>query len=235
MSHSLAWHPGSMKLSFEECAFDGETREVSRRGVVVALSPKAFALLELLISNRPNAVSKARIHEELWPEIHVSEGNLANLVMELRSGLGDDAERPRIIRTLPRFGYAFCADADPVSQTASSPAANPGLAHRLIWGRREIALRAGENLIGRDEAAVVWIDDTSVSRRHARILIDQNGAASLEDLGSKNGTLLKNRRIRRATTLSDGDELRFGSASMKFRVLRSTGSTLSNVKETRSR
>jgi DNA-binding winged helix-turn-helix (wHTH) protein len=223
-----------MKLSFEECAFDGETREVSRRGGVVALSPKAFALLELLISSRPKAVSKARIQDELWPATHVSEGNLANLVMELRSGLGDDALRPRIIRTLPRFGYAFCANADQGSQTANSPSAAPGLAHRLIWGRREIALNSGENRIGRDQHAVVWIDDTSVSRRHARIVIDEGGAANLEDLGSKNGTLLNNRRIRRATPLSDGDELRIGSASMTFRVLRSTGSTLSNVKETRS-
>ena len=45
----------------------------------------------------------------------------------------------------------------------------------------------GENLIGRDREALVWIDDESVSRRHARISIDEAGA-SIDDLGSKNGT-----------------------------------------------
>ena len=57
----------------------------------------------------PKAVSKADIHSRLWPDIHVSEPNLGNLVVELRAALGDDARRPRIIRTVARFGYAFGA------------------------------------------------------------------------------------------------------------------------------
>ena len=67
--------------------------------------------------------------------------------------------------------------------------------YRLIWGNREVALAPGENLFGRDEDAVVWIDDALVSRRHARIVIDETGAV-LEDLGSKNGTYLRGRESR---------------------------------------
>lgn len=218
----------TMKVTFEGCVFDSHTRQVSREGKVVALSPKAFALLEILIRDRPKAVSKEEIHGSLWPSTFVSEGNLANLIGELRSALGDHARRSRIIRTVARFGYAFCADADEVEARSSSRA--PGAAYRLIWGRREIALNSGENLIGRDESAVVWIDDESVSRRHARITIGKDGA-TLEDLGSKNGTYLKGRKIRGAAPLGDKDALKIGPARMVFRVLRRTGSTLSSMKQ----
>lgn len=222
-----------MKLTFEGCVFDSDTREVSREGAPIPLSPKAFALLGILVRERPRAVSKEEIHRELWPGTFVSEANLANLIMELRTALGDQARRPRIIRTVARFGYAFCAASRPLGadESGSSPTRpEADAAYRLIWGRREIALHPGENRIGRDQEAVVWIDDESVSRRHARIMIEENGAASLEDLGSKNGTYLKGKKVRGAAPLSDRDELTIGSASMTFRVLRSTGSTLSNVK-----
>ena len=64
----------------------------------------------------------------------------------------------------------------------------------MIWADREIALRTGENIIGRDEESVLWIDHALVSRRHARILIGESEAL-LEDLGSKNGTFLRGERI----------------------------------------
>jgi DNA-binding winged helix-turn-helix (wHTH) protein len=218
-----------MRLSFDGCAFDSGTREVSRNGRPVPLSPKAFTLLEILIANRPKAVAKAKIYEELWPATHVSESNLANLVMELRTALGDEARKPRIVRTVARFGYSFCADARAAEERAAV-ALSGGVAYRLIWGRREIALDSGENLIGRDRDAVVWIDDESVSRRHARIVIDEQGAV-LEDLGSKNGSYLRGAKIAAAAPLSDRDAMKIGPASMVFRVLRRTGSTLSSIQD----
>ena len=59
---------------------------------------------------------------------------------------------------------------------------------RLISGDRGVALSPGENLLGRDEAAVVWMDDARIWRRRARIVIDESGA-ELEDLKSRNGTM----------------------------------------------
>ena len=139
-----------MRLRFGDCVFDADTREVSRGDQSVTVSPKAFALLELLIEVRPGAVSKADIHERIWPGIHVSEANLANLVVELRAALGDNARRPRIIRTLPRFGYAFRAAARPERSAREGPVGRSDRAYRLVWGRREISLEPGANLIGRD-------------------------------------------------------------------------------------
>jgi hypothetical protein len=212
-----------MRLGVGDCVFDSNTREVVREGRAVPLSPKAFALLELLVRRRPDAVSKDEIHEHLWPKVFVSPANLANLVVELRAALGDNARKPRFLRTVSRFGYAFAAD--PVGAPSGAP--RP-FACRLVWGPREIALDASENVIGRDSAAVVWIDDASVSRRHARITLDDKGA-TIEDLGSKNGTFVRGRRIEKPARLGDRDAIKIGPARLVFRLLKKTGSTASTV------
>jgi hypothetical protein len=197
----------------------------------VPLSPKAFSLLELLIDRRPNAVSKEEIHDHLWRGIFVSASNLANLVTELRSALGDDARKPRIIRTVPRFGYAFQAEAVPLKSAAGRrTSAAVRSVCRLVWGPREIALDPGENLIGRDRDSVVWIDDASVSRRHARIAVDDSGA-TVEDLGSKNGTYVRGRRIQKPARLEDRDPIKIGPASMIFRQFTRTGSTATKIEK----
>jgi DNA-binding winged helix-turn-helix (wHTH) protein len=213
-----------MRLQFGDFGFDPETREVFRSGKAVHVSPKAFALLAILIERRPKAVSKQELHKLLWPDTFVSDANIANLVAELRETLGDQAQEPRIIRTVQRFGYAFRAD------SAVEPQGRSPYSHRLIWGDREIALHAGENVIGRDEAAVLWIDHARVSRRHARILVEEREAV-LEDLGSKNGTFLGGKRLRAPEKLADKDLITIGPASMIYRVLEHTGSTASVTRE----
>jgi Transcriptional regulatory protein, C terminal/FHA domain len=214
-----------MRLGFEDCLFDTDTREVFRSGKPVSISPKAFGLLEILVQRRPAAVSKDELHGLLWPDTFVSDANLPNLVAELRAALGDDARVPRIIRTVQRFGYAFCAALPGEPRGRAQPSL-----YRLIWGDREIALAPGENLLGRETSAVVWIDEAQVSRRHARILIGDSKAV-LEDLGSRNGTRWRGEKIRSAVELADGDLIAVGSASMVFRVLRQTDTTASAVEE----
>jgi DNA-binding winged helix-turn-helix (wHTH) protein len=215
-----------MRLRFGDCVFDSDTREVIRSGRPAALPPKAFALLELLIERHPAAVSKADIRARLWPDTHVSEASLGNLVVHLRAALGDDAEDPHVIRTVPRFGYAFSAAASTEKGGGRDEVAPRGHHYRLLWGRRELALDPGEHLIGRDRDALVWIDDDSVSRRHARITIGESGA-SIEDLGSKNGTFVGEKRIREPTGLRNRDVVRVGPAVLRLRILKRTGSTRS--------
>jgi DNA-binding winged helix-turn-helix (wHTH) protein len=208
-----------MRLTIGSCLFDSGAREVSRDGRSVAISPKAFQLLDFLIGRRPNAVSKEQLHELLWPNTFVSDANLPNLVAELRASLGDEAKNPRVIRTVPRFGYAFCGEAVPVPREPGSPSG-----FKLIWAGRAIALREGENILGREPDAAVWIDVSSVSRRHARIVISGD-VATLEDLGSKNGTFLKGEAVTRPAALSDGDCLRVGTVEMTVRLYAGAVST----------
>ena len=97
----------SGRFRFGEFVLDGDTRELWRGHQVVSLSPKAFQLLEILIENHPKAMTKGALQDLLWPNTFVVEKNLANLVAEIRQALGDSAEHPRFLRTVPRFGYAF--------------------------------------------------------------------------------------------------------------------------------
>jgi len=200
-----------MALEFGDCLFDSETRVLTREGHVVTLSPKAFALLSTLLAERPRALSKAALHEAIWPGTFVSDSSLARLVSELRSALGDNAGEPRFVRTVHGFGYAFSGEAtEAAEETASEPVC------WLVWGRRVAPLRPGENLIGRSTDSVVAIDSSKVSRRHTRIRV-AGAQATLEDLGSKNGTYLEGRRVDGPVVLSDGDQISVGSTVLTFR------------------
>jgi diguanylate cyclase (GGDEF)-like protein len=67
--------------------------------------------------------------------------------------------------------------------------------------------------IGCDDGADVRLDDDAVSGRHARLMLGSDGA-SIEDLGSRNGTFVNEERVRGSRALADGDHLRFGSSTI---------------------
>jgi DNA-binding winged helix-turn-helix (wHTH) protein len=209
-----------LQAAFDEFVLDSASRQLLRAGAPVHLSPKAFELLTTLVETRPRALAKAEIHERLWPATFVSEANLASLVAEIRSALGDDARRPRYVRTVQRYGYAFCA---PAAAGASGGTAM-GLSFRILHDRRELALGPGEHILGRTRHAAVFIDSKTVSRAHARITVYADRAV-LEDLDSKNGTSLRGQRVTAPVALSDGDDIAVGSIHMTFRVLRGGSST----------
>ena len=159
-----------MRVSFGKCLLDSETRELFAEGEAVHLQPKAFQLLEILLASRPKALSKEFIHEKLWADTFVSDGTLTSLVAEIRNAIGDEARHSRLIRTVQRHGYAFCGSA----REAGERAAPASVQKSMCWlarGRRRFALALGESIIGRDPGAAVFLDDRSVSRRHARIVV----------------------------------------------------------------
>jgi DNA-binding winged helix-turn-helix (wHTH) protein len=210
----------AVKLRFGDLTFDGETRQLLRGATEVHLSPKAFDLLQVLIGHRPRALSKHDIHQHLWPSTHVSEANLASLIAEVRDALGDDARQPRFVRTAHRFGYAFCAEATPLSDGAMPEA--PSFCWLLRDGRR-VPLRPGDNILGRDDGGI-RLDSETVSRRHARISVSGSDVV-LDDLGSKNGTFVGGERVSAPVRLRDGDEIRTGAVVMRFRMTTPKGAT----------
>jgi len=215
-----------MRLQFGDCSLDLDTRELVRRGKTVHVEPKAYRLLELLIEARPKALSKDDLQDALWPKTFVSERSLARLVEVLRSALGDSAREPRYIRTVHGFGYAFSGEA--IESDARDARRRSDFHCRIAWGDREVALREGENVLGRDPDAAIFIDLNSVSRRHARILVTPEGA-TIEDLESRNGTYVRGQRIAVPTELFDGDRIKIGAASLVFRSFQGLGSTQSEV------
>jgi DNA-binding winged helix-turn-helix (wHTH) protein len=199
-------------VRFGDCVFDPETRELFRSGKPVHLPPKSFRLLELLLNRRPKAIAKEELLQLVWPGTFVAEGSLTRVIAELRDAVGDDAREPRLIRTIHGYGYAFQGSA---STEARRPTTS-GPVFKLIWGDREIALGEGENVLGRDPVSLVCVDIASVSRHHARILVEGD-LATLEDLGSKNGTFRRGRKLKSPEALADGDEIRIGTVPMVFR------------------
>jgi DNA-binding winged helix-turn-helix (wHTH) protein len=193
------------RIAFGPFVLDGGTRELRRGDQPVHLTPKAFDLLWNLIEQRPRAVAKAALYHRLWPDTFVDEANLAILVGEVRSALGDSARKPVFIRTVHGFGYAFCGTAVTVARPASRSATAAGTCW-LVSKTQHVALHQGENIVGRDPSADVWIDRHSISRTHARIVID-GVHATVEDAGSKNGTWRGNdcRRRRAEVRFSDDD------------------------------
>lgn len=203
-----------MRLRIGDYVFDRESRELSRAGRPVPLTPKAFHLLGLLLERRPRACPKSELNEALWPDTFVVETNLANLVAELRAALGEKGRRDGSVRTVHGFGYAFAGEAHPEDPKDRRVRVS-GVA--LIADGHKFVLANGENVLGRDPEAEVFLDDAAVSRRHARITV-RGSRATLEDLGSKNGTFLDGKRVTAPTPLGDAGAILLGSVLVTVRL-----------------
>jgi hypothetical protein len=198
-------------IRFGHCALDLDARQLSRDGQPVHLSPKAFELLKILVSERPRAISKGELHERIWPGTFVTDDSLARLATEARAAIGDHARQPTYLRTVHAFGYAFSA----LEGEPAPPIAEAG--GWLVFEGRAIPLAQGENVIGRDPFGRVALDSLRVSRRHARVTLNETTAV-LDDLGSRNGTFVKGARIEAPVTLADGDEIGIGGFVLKYRA-----------------
>ena len=208
-----------MRLDLGPVTLDTERHQVLRGGEPAHLSTKAYQLLDLLVRNRPRALSKDEIQQALWPETFVADTSLTTLVNEVRTVLSESAREPRLIRTVHGYGYAF--------EGATNEPRPSGC--RLLWGEREILLEEGENILGRDPGTRGSIPDASISRRHARIVV-RGDTATLEDLESKNGTWIGDTRVVHATLLSDGDAVRLGLVQLLFRAAPGALSTTKTVR-----
>jgi DNA-binding winged helix-turn-helix (wHTH) protein len=210
-----------MELSFADCVLNLTSRQLSRGGIVASLEPKMYTLLEVLIQRRPAVVTNEELDELLWPQVYVARTSLTRLVSELRAVLNDSPRDSRIIRTVYKTGYAFAAPVTAAGEPAAAAdigsrlAASTGVA--LIWQGRTMPLAAGENIAGRGAECSIVVDATTVSRRHARIMVVYGGA-TIEDLSSTNGTHVNKKAISKPTRLNDGDEIALGKAEVRLRI-----------------
>lgn len=213
-----------MKFLFANCILDTESRTLVRGGHEVHLAPKAFELLKVLVEHRPRALSKSELLERVWPGVFVSDASLAKMVSKIRDAIGDDDSSP-VIRTVHGYGYAFVAPLHgPPDERPIHPAARAVC--WLFCGIREFPLSDGEHILGREPEAEIHLDSPKVSRRHARLVVSGT-TATLEDLGSKNGSFVRGIRTTGPTVLESGDEVSIGPFKLLFRVAGDSGSTLS--------
>jgi len=207
-----------MRVRFSEFVLDADRRELMRDREPVALRPKTFQLLQALIERRPKAVAQDELYDLLWPGTFVHKTGLHKLVYQLREALGDGEQT--IIRTVYGFGFAFAAPAADDAPVARA-------VYILVIGESEFELREGETIIGRERGLQIRLDASSVSRRHARIVID-GARATIEDLHSRNGTSVNGKRVH-TRELADGDAILFGTVPATLRIVPAEASTETGI------
>jgi hypothetical protein len=148
--------------------------------------------------------------------VFVSDSSLTRVVNQIRSGLGDTAREPQVVRTVHGYGYAFVAEV-----IEEPPSARSSLGRKsgcwFVCGHRELPLTEGEHIVGREPDAGIWLASPKVSRRHARVIV-AGMDATIEDLASKNGTSVSGARISAPRRLEPGDEIGIGPFTLIFRV-----------------
>jgi DNA-binding winged helix-turn-helix (wHTH) protein/tetratricopeptide (TPR) repeat protein len=100
---------GSGIYEFGPFRLDAADRVLSREGQALALTPKGFDLLLVLVRNAGRVVLKDGLMQEVWPDTFVEENNLTVTISALRKILGEGASVQHYIHTVPRRGYRFAA------------------------------------------------------------------------------------------------------------------------------
>ena len=132
-------------------------RQLTRDGEVVALTPKVYDLLLVLVKNCGRMVDKEELMGALWPDTFVEEGNLTQNVSTLRKALGENTNGHRYIETIPKHGYRFVADVSAVSENGASdngkievipPPLPLDQPRTLSWMTKSVILAFGLVLVG---------------------------------------------------------------------------------------
>jgi TolB-like protein/DNA-binding winged helix-turn-helix (wHTH) protein/Tfp pilus assembly protein PilF len=111
--------PECQRYRFGPFTLDTASFQLTRGATDVALTPKAFELLALLVRERHRALTKQELLDAVWPETAVIENTLTQRIKEIREALGDNAHDPGYVRTVPRVGFQF------IAETSIEPAVRP--------------------------------------------------------------------------------------------------------------
>jgi DNA-binding winged helix-turn-helix (wHTH) protein/tetratricopeptide (TPR) repeat protein len=146
-----------------------------------ALTPKAFDVLRYLVEHTGQLVSQEELLEALWPETYVNPEGIRKYILEVRKVLGDPADKPAFIETLPKRGYQFIApvvdDSRVVrSNTAAQPLGNivgrqAGLTEldeylqKALGGERQVVFVTGEAGVGKTTFVDIFQQQVEQSNR----------------------------------------------------------------------
>jgi len=154
------------KARFGSFEVDFRSGELRKHGIRLKLQDQPFQVLALLLDHPGDLVTREELHQKLWPaDTFVDfDTGLNNAVKKLRDALGDSAEEPRYIETLPRRGYRFIArvengDGDlPASATVEPDLASaaPVRPRPRLWNRRGTFVAAGLAAVVLVAAAASW-------------------------------------------------------------------------------
>ena len=100
---------------------DARERRLVRDGEVVALTPKVFDVLLVLVQNSGHILSKDEVMKLVWPNTAVEEGNIARNISTLRKALGESSREHQYVETVPWRGYRFVANVREVRDEVTNP------------------------------------------------------------------------------------------------------------------
>src|SRR5262245_40036473 len=106
---------GTNKTAIVSCLFDDvkvdcANLRVHKGGTPRKITPRAFQVLAYLLERHGRIVEKQELFDEVWKERFVTDNALSRIIKEIRQVIGDDADEPRYIETIPKRGYRFIAE-----------------------------------------------------------------------------------------------------------------------------
>src|SRR5215475_13559942 len=136
----------SNPVGFGPFTLDLHTGELRRHGIKVRLEGQPIQILDLLLERPGKLVTQDEIRCKLWPDGTAVEydHSIKTALRKLRHALGDDAEQPRYIETLPRRGYRFIAPVISIQGEAHAESvALPARSGNMTVRRRPFAVASG--------------------------------------------------------------------------------------------
>ncbi len=162
-------HPPSDPIEFGSFRLTASRHILERAGAPVALSARAFEMLQLLIEARDRVVSRDEIMARVWPGLVVEPSNITVQMSALRRALDDAGPQPQLITTVPGRGYRFVGQISGAASDPDTERSEPGSARqaaeeppRLPTGqpqprvRRAAALTLGGATLLAVAGAVAW-------------------------------------------------------------------------------
>jgi pimeloyl-ACP methyl ester carboxylesterase/DNA-binding winged helix-turn-helix (wHTH) protein len=121
----MSGQPVPPVFHFGDYRLDVRNATLERQGVPLALTPKAFSVLQHLIANAGQLVTKEEFLDVIWPGVFVGDAALKVCIREIRKTLDDDPQAPTYIQTAHRRGYRFIAPVSMAGPAAAAPAHGP--------------------------------------------------------------------------------------------------------------
>ena len=129
-------------LRFENFEVDLRSGELRKSGVKLRFGGQPFQVLTILLERPGDVVTREELQKRLWPDTFVDvDHNLNTAINKIREVLGDSAESPRFVETLPRRGYRFIGELERPVRPVVEPAVEPVAIVEPDRGRRSRKLR----------------------------------------------------------------------------------------------
>ena len=209
-----------MRLDLGPVTLDTDRHQVFRGAEPAHLSTKAFQLLELLVDNRPRALSKEELQKALWPDTFVSDTSLTTLVNEIRALLSENAR-----------GSAGSSAPCTATATRSRAPPRPRRLPAVAWSGASEKCRSTRGRTSWDAtrrpAAPSRTRPSPAATPGSRCAAARPRSRTSQ---SKNGTFVGDERVTGPVALADGDAVRLGLVRLVFREPPGSLSTTKTVK-----